>query len=664
LCIKQIESLYTKPSISKKNTMPNSNTLAQKRIDYLENQLEKLGSDDSKLLALNELAGFYTFTNIREAQKRLAEQNILLQKRQNPDLLLSFHLNTAIVENQFYNYRLSEIHFRQALVIVEAEGNVTQLIEVLIDFAGTLMNMNELTEAADLLARADRQLKSFPDEILSARLLCREGNLWLHYTDYDRATEMLFQSDKLFSNIETEKWAIKDVYFQTLIHSGLGLIFEKTDDMQRCVNAYRRVVEMSESNGIRSRLAWHYVNVGKAYMTLNDYTNAEEFFQKTDSIKDDISQSARAHATANLGYCHYLGGRYDEALDHYNQAEQIYRRSKEMDYENLSIVSRWKGILFDAIGKPKRAEKRLLEALKLANLAKDPKQQAILCRDIAEFYADRNDFKNAYEYESFHSQFVRKYYEETNKMKVDELEFKYEADRRRKEAEMLRLQATGLQLKALRAQMNPHFMFNALNSIQHHIQSEDRELAAMYLAKFAKLMRSSLEYSELEIISLESEIEFLGDYLAINQKLRFDDKLKYSIIVDEEIEDDITGVPTMIVQPYIENAIEHGIRPKKGGFIKIEFKLVDDDSIMCIIEDNGVGRVRAREFQERDNYHLRHKSRGVSITERRLEILHSTRKDKFSTCTIDLYDPLSNEALGTRVEVQIPIVEITSKSWM
>ena len=176
-------------------------------------------------------------------------------------------------------------------------------------------------------------------------------------------------------------------------------------------------------------------------------------------------------------------------------------------------------------------------------------------------------------------------------------------------------------------------------------------------------MRSSLEYSELEIISLENEIEFLEDYLTINQKLRFDNKLEFSIIVDEEIEEDITGVPTMIVQPYIENAIEHGIRPKKGGFIKIDFKLVDDDSILCIIEDNGIGRVRAKEFQDRDNYHLRHKSRGVSITERRLEILHSTRKDKFSTRTIDLYDPLSKEALGTRVEVQIPIVELASKSW-
>jgi hypothetical protein len=98
--------------------MPITNTAAQKRIHDLENQLDRLGSDDGKLLALNELAQFYTFTNIREAQKRLAEQQSVLQKKPYPDFLLSFHLNTAIVENQFYNYRLSEIHFRQALIIV------------------------------------------------------------------------------------------------------------------------------------------------------------------------------------------------------------------------------------------------------------------------------------------------------------------------------------------------------------------------------------------------------------------------------------------------------------------------------------------------------------------------------------------------------------------
>ena len=265
--------------------MTTKNLTAQKRISDLENRLDKIESNDVKVLALNEIAEFYTFTNIREAQKRLSEQHRLLETHGTFDLLLNFNLNTAIVENQFYNYKLSEIHFQNALELVEEQGNVSQLVEVLIDFAGTLINMNALTEAADLLDKADRQLKAFPDDILSARLLCREGNLWLHYTDYDRATELLFQSDKMFSNIEADKLTIKDLYFQTLIHSGLGLIFEKTNDMQRCVKAYRRVVEMSESAGIRSRLAWHYVNVGKAYMTLNDYSNAVEFFQKADSIK-------------------------------------------------------------------------------------------------------------------------------------------------------------------------------------------------------------------------------------------------------------------------------------------------------------------------------------------------------------------------------------------
>ncbi len=640
--------------------MPN-NALVTTRIKEIENRLSHISDDESKMLALSELSEFYTFTNIREAQKLLSELQILLQKQPHPDFLLRFHLNTAIVENQFYNFKLSEIHFKHALNIVEAEGNVTQLVEVYIDYAGTLINLNEIDKAMDFIAKAQRHLLAFPDKLLSAHLICREGIVWLHFTDYDKATELLFEAEKILASFEPKELKIKDLYFQTLVYSGLGLIFEKTGDRERCVKAYRRVVEMCENAGIRSRLAWHYANVGNAYMTLDDYEHAEEFFLKADSIKDDISLSARAHATANLGFCYYLGGRYDEALTLYNRAEIIYKRKTD-DYENLSIVSRWKGLLFDAIGKTKRAEKRLVEALELARLGKDTKQQAIICSDIADMYADKGDFRNAYDYEVLHNQLVKKYYEETNKIKIDELEFKYEAKRRRKEAELLRLQATGLQLKALRAQMNPHFMFNALNSIQYYINNNDREFAGKSLARFAKLMRASLEYSELEVISLENEIEFLEDYLLINQQLRFENRLEYSLHVDEDIEEDIIGVPTMIVQPYIENAIEHGIRPKKSGLIKIEFKLVDDTTILCIIEDNGVGRARAREIQALDDYHSKHKSRGTSITEKRLEILHASKKNTFFVKTIDLVDPLSKKPIGTRVEIQIPIAEIPYKN--
>ncbi len=639
--------------------MPNA-AIEILKIRELEHQLENLKDSEQKLHTLQAVAEFYTFTNIREAQKLLSEQYKLLLKWQHPELMLNYHLNTAIVENQFYNFKLSDIHFNQAIHIVEEEGNVTQQTEVYIDYAGTLMNLSITDKAMFYIEKAYRNLSSFPDEILYARLMCREGYLLWHFADYDKATELFFQSDKIFSNADAKKLKIKDLYFQTLVHAGLGLVFEKTGDKQRCVNSYLRVVDMCEKGGIRSRLAWHYLNVGKAYMSMDDFDNAEKFFKEVNRISDDISQSARAYAMANIGYCHSLSGRYEEALEMYNRAEQIYKR-RSNDYDNLSIVSHWKGQLYDALGKPKRAENRLVEALEFAKLAKNPRQQAIVCRDIAELYADRGDFRNAYDYEVLHNQFVKKHYEEMNRIKIDELEFKYEAERRRKEAEMLRLQTSSLQMKALRAQMNPHFMFNALNAIQNSITSNNAEFAEKYLAKFAKLMRSSLENSELEIITLEDEIAFLEDYLIINQKLRFEDRMQYKIIVDEEIEDDIFGVPTMIVQPYIENAIEHGLRPKKGGMIKIEFKLIDENTILCIVEDNGIGRDKIREIQERDEYHLKHKSRGTNITEKRLELLHSGRKDNFSVKIHDLKDPLSNEALGTRVEILIPIVEMPYK---
>ena len=131
--------------------------------------------------------------------------------------------------------------------------------------------------------------------------------------------------------------------------------------------------------------------------------------------------------------------------------------------------------------------------------------------------------------------------------------------------------------------MNPHFMYNALNAIQNYITSNKLTDAAKYLAKFAKLMRQSLDYSDMEIISLEKEIEFLENYLLINQKLRFEDNIRYIIKVDDEIEEDIMGIPTMIIQPYIENAVWHGLRYKteKGKLDHIDNSYIVDQRKVC-----------------------------------------------------------------------------------
>jgi LytS/YehU family sensor histidine kinase len=167
-----------------------------------------------------------------------------------------------------------------------------------------------------------------------------------------------------------------------------------------------------------------------------------------------------------------------------------------------------------------------------------------------------------------------------------------------------------------------------------------------------------LDYSDLEIISLEKEIEFIKDYLYINQKLRFNDKLRYEVTIDDDIEEDIMGVPTMIVQPYVENAIEHGLRSLEGGLIRVEFNLLDDETILCVVEDNGIGREKARQLQAQDVRFHNHKSKGTNITEKRLQILHHAKETDIFVKTIDLHDDRTGKALGTRVEIKIPIVDI------
>jgi len=116
----------------------------------------------------------------------------------------------------------------------------------------------------------------------------------------------------------------------------------------------------------------------------------------------------------------------------------------------------------------------------------------------------------------------------------------------------------------------------------------------------------------------------------------------------------------MIIQPFIENAIEHGLRTKKNGLVKVEFKLYDEYTILCIIEDNGIGRDKVRELQKLDQYNLVHESKGTRITKERLEILNKSKKKGVYIKTIDLKDSRTKKAAGTRVEIQVPI-EIIQK---
>ena len=418
---------------------------------------------------------------------------------------------------------------------------------------------------------------------------------------------------------------------------------------------------MCESVGIKSRLSWHYLNVGNSFMSLSDLESAEEYYKRTIQTDEDSRHSARASANANLGYISFVRENYEVALDYFDRAEELFSsKPGGIDYLNITHLETYRAQLHLSAGRKKQALQHFAKAFEYAKNRNDKRQLVIICRHIADFHASEGNYKEAYEYQLLNEKISERHYEEISKRKVLELEAYYETDKKRRETEILKLQATSLQLKALRAQMNPHFIYNALNSIQHFITSNNSAGAAKYLAKFAKLMRQSLEYSDMETIDLEKEVDFLEDYLNINQKLRFEDNLQYEIFVDEALEEDFIGVPTMIVQPYVENAIEHGLRGRKDGKITIQFLQNDAYSLICTVEDNGVGREKVRLQQQQSGYHETHRSRGTAITEQRLRLLHPSEKDKTHVKVIDIKSTETGAAIGTRVEILIPFIDIPS----
>jgi ligand-binding sensor domain-containing protein len=206
-----------------------------------------------------------------------------------------------------------------------------------------------------------------------------------------------------------------------------------------------------------------------------------------------------------------------------------------------------------------------------------------------------------------------------------------------------------LEQKALQLQMNPHFLFNSLNSIQGLILGNEIDGAIHYLSKFSQLMRRTLSNSSESFVPLQDEINVLKLYIEL-ESLRFADRFDFKIEIDPKIDQEFIEIPPMILQPYVENAIVHGLLNRKGkGQLLIELML-DDRKLRCVIQDDGIGRKRATEIRQESG--IERKSKGMSITSERLAILNQFANDIYSVKIIDLFDDLGN-ASGTRVEVDV-----------
>lgn len=208
-----------------------------------------------------------------------------------------------------------------------------------------------------------------------------------------------------------------------------------------------------------------------------------------------------------------------------------------------------------------------------------------------------------------------------------------------------------LEQRLLRSQMNPHFIFNALANIQDSVFKHDALTASRYLTHFSRLIRNILESTREERISLHTELELVRDYLEL-QKLRHNHQFDYEIRLNEDLDTDYLEIPPMLSQPFIENAVEHGIRHKEGhGMIIVSYER-HNSTLAVTIEDNGVGREAARHFSA--NSGRLHRSMSSQITLERLEIINRQSRNNGLLKIEDLYDATGKPA-GTRVEYEIPV---------
>ena len=429
------------------------------------------------------------------------------------------------------------------------------------------------------------------------------------------------------------------------------------------------------------------------YIDMADYTNALKYLRQAELLIDDDNEALLADGIYNnIGRCYSSMGKNDDAERYYLKAleEAQYYEHK---YSETTILNNL-GQIYLNKGKNDLAEKYLLKALPMAEEMGSFLDLSDIHGNLADLYFSEKKFKEAYKHKDAYMAFSDSVMNEEKMKTIEELSVKFETKEiafknsalEKKVAEQkytivrnlfwlyaalslafiiillaifyarqnnfkVRLQRMELEQQQYRAQMNPHFIFNCLNSIQHYIVHNDVISANKYLSEFATLMRKTLENNQLQAIDLKQEIEYLNSYLTLEQ-MRFENKFTYEINCNENVNLFDTQILPMIIQPFVENAIVHGLcYLEKDGKLSINFEK-QNDYLVCKIEDNGIGRTASQAIKKQSS--KTHTSQGMELIQKRLELISTITKRKFNAEIIDKTDN-EGKANGTLVILKFPI---------
>ena len=411
------------------------------------------------------------------------------------------------------------------------------------------------------------------------------GTLLAVLSEYNR----IDQADELIEDIIAYKGEIKDSSNMLPINMSLGQYFKETKNFNQAKKVLLEGLEISEKYGFEGESMTIYGELSKIEEAQGNYASSLRYLKVYQDRKDSLKNA--------------------ELLIANQEFEKKYQNDK-LIIENLEKES----IIRQEENNRIKAEANAIESREKFYISLFIMVLIIVLASFIIFFVVNNKKKDA--------------------LKAKLLKEAIERD------------LAENQLKAIRSQMNPHFVFNSINSIQGLILNEEIQKSYDYLLQFSLLLRNTLDYSKNEFTSLDHEIEYLELYLSL-EKLRFQGDFVYTI--ENQVSEDHM-VPSIMIQPFVENAIKHGLFHKEGDK-KLSIRFFQKEELICTITDNGIGRDKAAEIKNRQK--RKHTSFSTDAITKRMEILQEKYGAKVFYNTVDLYTD-QNEPAGTKVTLHLP----------
>ena len=610
-------------------------------------QLIAIGNADTLSVEENvKLGKFFLSKDVKKSLKYFTNV-IYSDSSVEPQYLATAYENIGIIFIKQGEHTKATVMLDSAMKRYEQLGNKIGIASVISNRGNAQFALGNYEKALVYFLESYKMREELDDSIGLAKISNNLGIIYMSQHEDDKALEWYMKGIAILN-------ALGNKGAQVSALNNIGHVFTRKNQYNEAIKYYQQSIMISLSNENPDGAITAYLGLADIYTTKNNLNTALVYFKKAESLLNEIGNIFK------LNHMYIIGGSIYEKMENYETAIQ-YNKKALVSSEELGMKQFQANALvalascYKKLGKFEEAFKFMEE---YSNL-NDSMHSDEKVKQIAEMHAKFETENKQKENVILESQLKVKSLElRTNQLLLFGLGgillFSIILGGLIFRNNKMKLEHRSLQLeqKLLRTQMNPHFIFNALITIESYIYENEPKLAGKYLSDFSRLMRLILDSSVQEFIPLKKELETLRFYLEL-QKLRMDDNFTYTI--DTTLIDDLdeVNIPPMLTQPFIENAIEHGFRGKTThGHISIDYKLVGENELQITVKDNGTGINHNQQVTTDSN--IFHRLSAIQITKERLVVLNKSKHKKVQFHISDLADE-GGVGTGTRVVFTVPL---------